>query len=173
MGFLILFSSLLLHWLLRVLFFWYKPIYFFSRYGFREGLKKWNRHALHQALAEDQSACVSQYMLLNKLFTRNKSTFHYGDEDDTISYCTAMSFHKDPSNSPAKGLNNFLRFMDKDHDLKSINSKIIRDVEGFNRLVKAGIVEGQQLVNVQEDQLGDAWKLYVAHIKNSEREIKL
>lgn len=174
MGFILFYSSYVFHLILRLLFCWYKPIYFFSKEkSFTKGLKAWNRHCLHQAMAEDQAANVSLFMIFNKLFTKGKGRYYYGDEDDTISYATAMSFHKDLANSPARGLNSFLRFVDKDHDLKSINAKIVRDLEGAIRLQSAGIISYDLLKEVSEELKDDSWKLYVASVQNTHREIKL
>lgn len=173
MGFILFWVAYVLHLAIRVLTFWYKPIYFFSRYGFKQGLLEWNRHNLHQAMAEDQSANVSLYPMMNKLFTKGKASWHYGDEDDTISYCSAMSYRKDPDNSPAKGLVKFLRFVDKDHDLKAINAKVLRDLEGLGRLQSAGIVKAEQLIQVDPERKDDTWELYVENVDNSERILKL
>jgi hypothetical protein len=173
MGFILFWAAYVLHLAIRVLTFWYKPIYFFSRYGFKQGLFEWNRHNLHQAMAEDQSANVSLYPMMNKLFTKGKASWHYGDEDDTISYCSAMAYRKDPDNSPAKGLVKFLRFVDKDHDIKAINGKILRDLEAAERLAKAGIITKINVLEISSDKDDDSWRLYVRAIENKKREINL
>lgn len=173
MGFILFYVSWVLHLLLRVVFSLYKPIFFFSKYGFKGGWYHWNRHHLHQALAEDQAANVSMYMVLNKFFTKGKADYHYGDEDDTISYASSMSYHIGDKGGPATGVIKFLRFVDKDHDTKSINGKIVRDLEAMHRLQEAGIIKAEQLIPVSIDQDDDAYKHYVKNVRNKKREISL
>ena len=173
MGFILFWAAWLLHLIIRVAFCWYKPIFFFSRYGFKGGFYEWNRHNLSQAMAEDQSANVALYPMLNKFFTRGEATWDYGDEDDTISYCSSMAYHKSPNSSPAKGLVKFLMFVDKGHDTKSINGKITRDLEALARLEQAGIVSTTRLIDVKPDLEDDSWKLYVANVTSKKRELIL
>jgi hypothetical protein len=173
MGFVLFYIAWILHLILRVLFSWYKPIYFISRNGFVKGIKKWNTHMLHQAMAEDQAANVSLFMLLNKFFTKGEATFNYGDEDDTISYASAMAYHKGGKKGPATALVKFLRFVDKDHDIKSINAKIVRDLEAANRLKQAGVIKFTELLDINNDTPDSTWELYVHNINNTEREIKI
>lgn len=173
MGFILFWTSWVFHLILRLAFCWYKPLYFFTHYGWKQGWTEWNRHNLHQAMAEDQAANVSLFMVLNKLFTRGASSYHYGDEDDTISYASAMSYHKGGKDGPATNLVKFLRFVDKDHDTKAINGKILRDLEAMDRLQKAGVIEAKKITNVSSNRDDEAYKLYVAHIMNEKRIIKL
>lgn len=169
MGILLLYAALILHAVLRVLFGWYKPVYYISKYGFKKGLHELNWHYIHQAMAEDQSANVSMFMLMNKFFTKGEHDYNYGDEDDTISYATSMSYWKGKPGGPASGVRNFLCWVDKNHDIKSITSKIDRDIEALERLKASGMVG----IAYQMDITEDSWKKYVAFVTNKERKIKL
>lgn len=173
MRFLLFIATYILHLILRVLSVLYKPFYFLGRYGFTEGMEKWAKHNVHQAVAEDQAANVSLFMVMNKLFTKGASTFHFGDEDDTLSYCLSMNYHKAGKDGPSKNMVKFLRWTDKNHDTKSINNKILRDLEGYRRLKKSGIIDGIELVDVDPDRTDDTWKLYVKYVNNAERDIQI
>ena len=87
-------------------------VWIWIAYGLKEALKYYG----DIALSIDQTGNVYLKEALNRWTTgKNVNEYHYGDEDDTISYVTAMNFYKGNSNKFGKGIGKLLDFAEKDH----------------------------------------------------------
>jgi len=143
--------------------------YYLFTFRFKKSFRLIERYFYHLAFSFDQFANVRYKVWLNKFMAEKyKRTFYYGDEDDTISYCTAMNYYK--NKNEAKGLLKFVAIMldkvDKNHLEKAIKNKIKRDFEALKRLEKTNIV----FVDYNNVSKND-WKKYVQSITNKKRKV--
>ena len=137
-------------------------VWIWIAYGLKEALKYYG----DIALSIDQTGNVYLKEALNRWTTgKNVNEYHYGDEDDTISYVTAMNFYKGNSNKFGKGIGKLLDFAEKDHLKKSIVYKYKRDLEAVERLRSARLIS----VNTRKVNDETAFKQYVKLVQNSKR----
>jgi len=148
--------------------FWiYHVIQPLIKYGFKEGWKKVDNYHLHMAYAEDQAGSVTLGKIFNKFFTKGNRKVYYNDEDNSISYTTAMNFYKGASPKNKGGLFKMLEFFDKGHGIKSITGKIDRDIEAYERLKVSGILKTKEKAKLDKD----SWKKYVANVETHEERV--
>jgi hypothetical protein len=107
---------------------------------------------------------------MNVMLRSKGANFYYGDEDDTISYVTAMLYFKGEVRKFGRFVGNTLNKAEHKHMEMAINEKIKSDMRGFDRLIKAGFVEGNIGIDVVEE---DSYWRYVEHITSEPREPKI
>lgn len=130
------------------------------------GWKKASDYYGDIALSIDQTGNVYLKEALNRWTIRkNVNEDQYGDEDDTISYVTAMNYFKGNSNGFGKGIGKMLDFAEKDHLKKSIINKYKRDLEAVERLRSAKLIS-VKVKTVKEDR---AFNQYVKLVKNKRK----
>lgn len=130
------------------------------------GWKKATDYYGDLALAIDQAGGVYLKEALNRWTTKKGvDRYYFGDEDDTISYGTAMNFYKYCSNKFGRGIGKMLDFVDKDHMKKSIINKYKRDLEALKRLKDAELIE----YKTEEVSDEEAFLRYVNKVNNKPR----
>lgn len=130
------------------------------------GWKDATKYLADIALAIDQAGNVYLRGPLNRWTTgRGVKRYYFGDEDDTISYVTAMNFYKKASNGFGRGIGKMLDFADKDHMKKAILNKYKRDLEALKRLEDASLVE----VIEKGAEEKEVFVNYINHVNNQPR----
>ena len=118
------------------------------------------------ALAIDQMGGVYLKEALNRWTTKpGVKRYYFGDEDDTISYVTAMNLYKACSNKFGRGIGKMLDFTDKNHMEKAVINKYKRDLEAVKRLEAAGLIK----VDLKEVTEEEAFSSYIQNVTNKPR----
>jgi len=170
MGIILYLFAALFEFILSLLFGVATIIYYLFTLKWWGGLKAIDKYYYHRALAKDQYGNVRFKLWMNKWMAKiYKKPYYYGDEDDTISYVTAMNYYKNLED--AKGLLKFvakgLEKAEKNHLKKAIQNKIQRDIEANERLMAAGIIPKNVLSN--KTPILESWINYVDHVQNKPR----
>ena len=135
----------------------------------KTGAKKLNAYFGKLALSKDQYGNVGVSIPMNSFLKERGDTglikYHYGDEDDTLSYVTGMNFFKGTGGKFTNWLGKTLNKVDPNHMEKSIEAKIRRDLEGLERLKASGIIEGTISCDKIDDQ---SYLKYVNNVNNKE-----
>lgn len=118
------------------------------------------------ALAIDQAGGVYLKEALNRWTTKKGvKRYYFGDEDDTISYVTAMNYYKGASNGLGRAIGRMLDFADKDHMKKAILNKYKRDLEALKRLEDTKLIKVSVLDTTDEV----VFKNYIKYVNNKPR----
>lgn len=170
MGLLLYIFASIMSRVLFTLFITLTVVKYLITFKWKVGWKKVNGYFYHMAFGKDQYGNVVLKVPMNSLLRKKGAKFFYGDEDDTISYATAMNYFKGSSTGFGRWIGRSLNKAEERHMEKAINNKIKRDMAGFERLVKAGFIEGNiEIEAVNEESY---WK-YVKHITNERRELNV
>ena len=163
MGIILYIFAQLLEWLLALIFGVATIIHLLFSLKWFKGLKLINEYYYHRAFAKDQYGNVRFKIFMNMFMAENYSNpFYFGDEDDTISFATAMNYYKNKPKGLLKFVGNTLNKVDNDHLAKAINNKIKRDIEALERLKISGLITEE--INVQPKYKD--YKKYVEFVKN-------
>lgn len=142
MGIILYILSQALKWILTFMFGLATILYFLVTLRWLEGLKAIDDYYYTLAFAQDQYGNVKFAVWLNMLMAKKyDNPYFYGDVDDTISYPTAMNYYKNKPRGLLKFVGNVLDKAEDNHMTKAITSKILRDVEAFERLKVSGILD--------------------------------
>ena len=167
MGILLFILSGILEIILGSLFIGSTVIYYLVTLKWKTGARRVDRYFYQLALGKDQYGNIFLEVPLNKIMTKGSQTYLYGDEDDTISYVTAMNYFKKKSSLWGRILGKILNFAEKDHLRKAVLNKVERDIEGLQRLQQSGIVKDVLYQTSRTDDLD--FLLYVNRVANKGR----
>jgi hypothetical protein len=109
------------------------PLYYVFSFKWRQGVKQLDDWFAKLALSVDQFGNVFCASLFNTILIK-KNGIKYGDEDDTISYITALNRNKGTLKTCGVFLAGILEAIDKGHLDKSIYNKQQKDLEAVQRL---------------------------------------
>ena len=169
MGILLYIFAQTLEYILAIVFGLLTILYYIFTLKWRSGLLAINKYYHHRALAKDQYGNVRFKLWMNLWMSKDyDKPYYFGDEDDTISYATAMNYFKNFWNIKGllKFVGNILNKVDPNHLEKAINNKIERDIEALDRLKAAGLISSIILSPVVKD---DDYLKYVKHVTNKPR----
>lgn len=167
MGFLLFILSSVLEIVLGVIFGSINFVWHLIAFKWKDGWRKLDKYSLHMALAKDQYGNVMLKTPMNKILIKGEGKYYFGDEDDTISYVTAMNYFKGTSTKFGAWLGRVLNKVDDGHMEKAIDNKILRDLEGLKRLQDAGLVSK----TVRASRLTDnSYKSYVKYVQNKPKD---
>jgi hypothetical protein len=168
MGILLYILSQVLKYILTLVFGIPIILYYLTTFKWWGGLKALNNYYYHLAFAQDQYGNVKFKVWMNKFMAENyPNPYYFGDEDDTISYCTAMNYYKNRSKGLLSFVGNTLNLVDNNHLHKAITNKIKRDIEAYERLKVSGIIKTKEVITIKKTY----YLKYISKVQNEKRNI--